>query len=219
MCLPVMAAAGTIMNVISAKQNADAQSEAYQSQANIAKQNSLYNQAQAANASYNGAQAEQQIALKRQQVTGTQRADYGASGVDPNSGSALSVQNSSIMQSLADQIQTRQNAVNEVWGYQTESVANQNLANDYKAAANNAQTVGKFNMASSLLNGATSLSSMYGQYEQTGSNQNFWTSNWGTGNNSFSSGLSYTPHTNTSLGYNQNYGAFTTRKKYNTIGV
>ena len=194
MCLPILAAAGTVMNVIGAKTSADAQSSAYEQQAKIAQANALYNQQQAANASYNGAQAESQIARKRAQITGTQRADYGASGIDPNSGSAIEVQNSSIMQSLADQIQARQNAANQVYGYQTESVSNQNLASSYNAASDNAQTIGKWNMATSLLNGATSLSGMYGQYKATGSNNNFWTSNWGTTANTaapFSTGTSY----------------------------
>ncbi|WP_196602347.1 hypothetical protein [Pectinatus frisingensis] len=174
MCLPVLAVAGTLMNAIGAKQSADAQASAYEQQASIAKQNALYAQSQAANSAYNGAQAEQQIALKRQQVTGTQRADYGASGIDPNSGSALGVQNSSIMQSLSDQIQARQNAANQVYGYQTESVSDQNLASDYGSAASNAKSIGKWNMATTLLNGATNLSTMYGGYKSTGSNKNFW---------------------------------------------
>jgi hypothetical protein len=177
MCLPVLTAISTISSVIGAKQSADAQASSYEQQADIARKNALYAQGQAANASYNGAQNEQQIALKRMQITGQQRAGYGASGIDPNTGSALAVQNSSIMQALADQIQARQNAANQVYSYQTESVNNQDLAKSYDSAASNARSIGNWNAATSLLSGATSLSNMYSAYKNTGATSNFWFGN------------------------------------------
>jgi len=176
MCVPVLSAISTVAGALGSMSSANAQSDSYKQQAAVARANSEYNQSQAANASYNGAQQEQQIALNRKKTTGQQRAGYGASGIDPNSGSAMAVQNSSIMQSLSDQVQTRQNAANQVYGYQTESVVNQDQAKSYDNAADNAKTAGKWGAATSLLSGATGLSNKYSQYKQTGSTKNFM---WG----------------------------------------
>ena len=66
--------------------------------------------------------------LKGDQVVGQERAGYGASGVDANSGSALATQNQTRAMTSLDVQQSVNNAARQAWGYDV-------TANQYGAQA------------------------------------------------------------------------------------
>jgi len=165
LCVAALGVASTVMSAVSSVQQGKAQAAAYKQQAEVSRQNALYQEAQAANAAYNGAQEEHAIRQKGKQIIGTQTAAFGASNIDTSSGSAADVINSSDYNNLMDALQARRNAANQSWADQVEATNYNNQAKNYDVAASNARKAGNLNAIGSVLTGATSLATQYSQYK------------------------------------------------------
>lgn len=72
---------------------------------------------QAENAITNGETTEENFRQQIKSLIGSQRASYGAQGVEVSSGSALAVQEDTAKQGELDALQIRTNAAQEAWGY------------------------------------------------------------------------------------------------------
>lgn len=176
MCLAALGAVGSLLGASSQMSQANAQSNAYKQQAAQARANSEALQQQAQNTAMKGAQQERQIRREGQATVGKQKTIYGASNIDIGGGSALDVITNTENESLADQLQQRRNTANEVWSQETEAMNQQTAAKNYDTAASNAKKAGRIGAMTSLLGGATQLSTNYGQYKRTGGTKTFW--NW-----------------------------------------
>lgn len=125
-------------------------------------------QAQSAAASYNAKVADQNAEAMRQQGAAAQeqqrqdamrklglmQANYGASGVDPSTGSPLDVFADSVQKSTLDNLTTKYNYQMRALGYQNSSTLD-------SFQSDQASTSGYLNAAGSLLGGA---SKAYGYY-------------------------------------------------------
>jgi len=176
LCYEVLATA--VSSAMSVSQ-ANAQSKAYSQQAQIARNNALRAQDQAANVAKSGAYQEAAIRQKGKQIIGTQTADYSAANIDTNSGSAQQVAQSTDYSNLMDALNVRHEAANQSWAYETQAQDFNNQASSYDAAAKNAKTAGYINAGTTLLTGATSLNSDYSKYTTAGGKSSFWNYMWG----------------------------------------
>ena len=89
----------------------------------------------------------QQATLKGDQIVGQERAGYGASGVDSNSGSAAATQALSKGMAGLDAVQAQNNAMRQAWGYKV-------TANQYGAQQGVDKQLGQDQQISTAL-GAT----------------------------------------------------------------
>lgn len=80
-------------------------------------QNQQLAEGQAADALARGAQQAGRIQMRGAQVLGSERAGYGASGVDSNVGSAAQVQGATAAMSSLDAQTAENNAARQAWGY------------------------------------------------------------------------------------------------------
>ena len=137
-----MTAAGGIAGAAGAEENANVQAQIARNNANTA----LYNSHIA------GLQGEQQATMKGMQTAqtvGKIKTNFGASGVDVNSGSPAAVAAAAASAGSTDQQTIKSDAARQAWGYATQSVADQNQAGFDEQQ-------GEFGALSSLLGGASS---------------------------------------------------------------
>jgi len=161
-------ALGGIMGAIGAKKTAAAQADMYNYQAGVAQYNK---QIAIQNENYSFASGEQEAGrygMKAAQQAGQIRAQQGASGVDVNSGSAAAVQESQHTVAQIDMGTIRQNAARQAYGYAVEAQGQQFQSDLYGMAAKNVKAAGNINAISSLLSGASSVSSKWLQASQAG---------------------------------------------------
>lgn len=104
---------------------ADQQAKSLKAQADyqksMAEVNSLFSNIQASDAIARGDKAAQQLGRKTKQLIGSQRASLAAQGIEIDSGSALEIQQDTATLSKMDEMQLRNNAWREAWGYKVES--------------------------------------------------------------------------------------------------
>ena len=128
-------------------------------------------QVAAQNAEFSIQTGEQQAlktGLAQGQRQGMIRAAQGASGLDVNSGSNKQVQDSQKMLDRMDLAQIRSNAARTAYGYQIEGTMDTAESGLYKTAAANAQTTGFLTAGSSILGGASAVSSEWLQASRVG---------------------------------------------------
>jgi hypothetical protein len=149
-------------------QNAQAQAQAANYQAQVARNNQIIEQQNAQLALQQGQAAEQNERQKTAQMIGGRLAQEAASGIEPNSGSPLNVRSSEKEMGELDALTTREN-------YDLQARNFVNAASGYGAQAGLLQaqagwdrTAGDIGMMSSLLGGASSVSSKWLQYRQWG---------------------------------------------------
>lgn len=132
-------------------------------------------QAQADAANYNAAVARNAAIFAQQQgevnaqandrrtaaMVGRQRAAYAAGNLDVNSGSPLDIQSDTEQIGRLNSLTIRNNAARDAYGYQ----ANANLDT---AAASNYETAGNSAMLGSLIGAGTSVGDKWSQYSQAG---------------------------------------------------
>lgn len=85
------------------------------------------------------------VGKKAGQVIGTQRAQFASQGVDVDSGSAASVQSSTLEQAQLTEDQIRTNAWKEAWGFEVES-------SNFKSEADMENLEGKGQAFNTILN-------------------------------------------------------------------
>lgn len=99
--------------------------------------------------------------LRTGQVEGAQRAGFGASGVDVNSGSALRTQQDTARVGDIDATTIRQNAQRSAWGYT-------NQGRSFGAEAGLDEMTGAAGAMRSLVGGASDFASKWSQWQQSG---------------------------------------------------
>jgi hypothetical protein len=191
----IMSGVGAAMSVAGAIQQGNAQAAAAQAQAEYAEYNAKVAQAQAeaqakmyefqadvaeekSKAAHVSSREEARLArIRSNLVKGSQRAAFGAAGLDPNAGSALDILLDTAWATEQDIASIRYNSLMDQWGYGKDvEVANYNaqlarsmgntaleqgklLSSQYLAAGENAKTAG---MISGVTSGATYLGSLGG---------------------------------------------------------
>ena|SRR5882757_386847 len=161
-------AAGSILGAFGAEQGGQAQSQMYQYQAAIAQMNSKIAKQ---NADYTRAVGEvqaQQSGMKTRAQVGQTVATQGASGLDVNKGSNVAVRQSETEIGQYEQTVIRSNAAKKAYGYEVEAASDTAQANLDTMAASQAEKAGDIGALSSLLGGASSVSSKWLQGRQIG---------------------------------------------------
>jgi hypothetical protein len=170
-----MSAKGAATQSQGAQQSALAQAGMYNYQAGVAKVNA---QIARQNADYEtnvGEVQAQQSGMKTRAQLGEIKAGQGASGLDVNSGSAVAVRESAQELGTYDASVIRSNAAKRAYGYEVEATQNESQAALFGMSAANATSAagiaketGGINVATSLLTGASSVSSKWMQAGQSG---------------------------------------------------
>lgn len=138
----------------------------YQSQ--VAANNALIMQRNAQAAISAGSYAESSSKLRTGMEVGQERAAQGANNVDVNVGSPLAVQNSTRTVGAMDAAMIHYNAAREAYGLQTEAASQTAQSKLDKMAGQGALAGSLFTAGSTLLSGASSLSSKWAQYQLSG---------------------------------------------------
>ena len=119
--MPASASLGLTAFGTASSASASQQSGAYQAQ--VAANNQVIANQNADLALFKGNQAEQQSRQRTAQMVGADRAGFGASGVDPNSGSAVRVQSDTARIGEMDAQTIADNAQRSAWGFQRQAEA------------------------------------------------------------------------------------------------
>ena len=130
-------------------------------QAQVAKNNEILAKRNADYAENVGAAAAQDAGIRDAAQLGRIKAAQGASGVDVNEGSPVDVYSSSASTAALDQLRIRNNAT-------LSAIGSRQQASNFADEAKLDQSRGEFGVASSLLNGVSSLSSKWSGFKQQG---------------------------------------------------
>lgn len=114
----VLGGAGALTGIVGAGFQMDAEAKATAAKVQEDKVNQQLQLGMAGSVLQRGAWEAQQSLLKGDQVAGQARADFAASGVDANSGSAAAIQAQSKAMAGLDATQAQNNAARQAWGYQ-----------------------------------------------------------------------------------------------------
>ena len=159
---------GTLLGAAGQKEAGQVQTQQYNYQAGIAALNSQIATQNANYASQQGELTAEKVGLKDRATAGQIVASQGASGVDVNSGSAKSVQESQHTVSTMDLDTIRMNATKTAYDFETQ--ANQFKAQAFMdvAGSQNVQKATSTNVATSLVGGAGSVAQKWLQGSQMG---------------------------------------------------
>src|SRR3546814_4827305 len=97
-------------------------------QAVVGEKNADLDEFRAQQAATSGAVQEEQHRAKVRQLSGAQRADFAARGIDLRSGVVQDLVGETYTMGEADALTIRFNAMNEAWGYRTQAVNSRNNA-------------------------------------------------------------------------------------------
>jgi hypothetical protein len=144
----------TASNVIGTVSQMNAANNQATYKAGIANQNAAISEAQSVSVGQAGSAEQSQIRQKAKQTTGSQKTAFAASGLDTQSGSALSTLSDTALLSEQDVQTSRYNTAMQMWGLGEQT-------KQYKAEASNAITAGKNASKSALLSGITTAAKQY----------------------------------------------------------
>jgi len=161
-------AIGGLLGASGTKQSARAESEMYQYRAGIALANKRIEEQNADYAFKVGEQEAMRFGVKTRQNLGSIRAAQSGSGLDVNFGTSAQVRDSAHDLAAMDMSTIRQNAARQAYGYKVKAWEAEQESKLYGMAANKAKAAGNINMFSSLISGASSVSSKWSQAKQTG---------------------------------------------------
>lgn len=157
----VLSAIGGLMGAQAQSANAEYQAQVAQNNAQIAKQNANWTM-QA------GEEKAQQMGLQTRSEVGSIKAAQAANNVDVNSGSAVDVRSSASELGELNSLTIRSNASREAYGYETQSMNDTAQSQLDSAQASQAMTAGMFDVAGSLLGGASSTVGNYSKGQGMG---------------------------------------------------
>ena len=172
-------ALGGIEGAIGQFQSGAAQSQMYKYQAGVAQFNKVIADQNAAYAEQIGEQEAQRYGMQAGQRFGQIKAAQASHGLDINTGSAKDVQDSQRLVTRMDLTQIRSQAAKTAYNYETQGAQFTAQAGLDTAAAANARRAGFVGAASSIMGGASAVSSEWLKGAQAG----LW------GNTSSSSGM------------------------------
>lgn len=104
---------------------------------------------------------ERRIRTASRKVQGSQRSALAASGVDPNTGSALDVQADTAYQAAEDVAMTHYNAELQKWGFDIEAANYKAQAQSHKQQGTSALIGGVIGAGSSILTGGSTFGSKW----------------------------------------------------------
>lgn len=163
-----LSAGGGILNAFGANQKGKATQAMYNYQAGMAdfrRKIDLQNRDYALQV---GEDTAARYGIKAAATQGTTKAVAGASGIDVSSGSKAAVVKSEQKVAAMDMATIRNNAARRAYGYEVEAAAEEQQAGLYRMAGTNARAASKFDVASSLISGATSVASKWYQASSGG---------------------------------------------------
>jgi alkanesulfonate monooxygenase SsuD/methylene tetrahydromethanopterin reductase-like flavin-dependent oxidoreductase (luciferase family) len=162
------AAAGAVTGAFGSYESGQAQKAAYTYQAGVASINAQIARQNADYAIAAGETAAQQQAMKVRATIGSTRAAQGASGIDVNTGTSVDVRASEADIGSEDIAITRNEALRKAYGYQVEGMQYETQSTLDKYAATNAAFAGDIGAVTSILGGASSVSTKWQQASQAG---------------------------------------------------
>jgi hypothetical protein len=178
----ILAGAGTAIQVAgqrkagaAAKREGAALAEVSESQAQVADFNAQVAGLQSADAIARGTEAENRFRTQVRGAIGTQRVGFAAAGVDVGFGSAVDVQADASFLGELDALTIRTNAAREAWGFQVQAENYRRQAEIDRKAARNQIAAGeqgasaaRWQMASTLVGGGSSLLAMKYGFDRAG---------------------------------------------------
>lgn len=159
---------GTGVSMMGARNASDASAQAANYQAAVARNNQILAGQYADRAVLAGMSKAEQQDYKTRQMLGTAKATQAASGVDVNSGSPLDVRRSIAEVGELDKETIMFNAQNEAFGYKVKGAGFGADVELDKMKSSAALTAGDYGVATSLLGGASSVSSKWLGYQTKG---------------------------------------------------
>jgi hypothetical protein len=151
-----------------AQQQASAQAASANYQAQVARNNAVIQQQNAARAAQTGRAQAQQQDLKNAATYGGVLAAEGASGIDLSTGSPRQVQSSAQQVGRLDTLNIADRAAQQVRGYQINALSDTAQAQLDTMQAQNAQTAGTISSAGSIIGGASSFADKWQRFQTTG---------------------------------------------------
>lgn len=155
-----MQAGGAINSTIGSYFSAQGQKASWNNQAQLAKINAQLSEDSAQSALLAGQKEEQQVDMNTTNLKATQRASFGANGIDMSGGgSPIAVLNTTDTMGQIDADQVKANAVRQAWGYRVQATneSNQALTDTATAKSINPGMVAE----GSLLTGASQVASSW----------------------------------------------------------
>lgn len=156
------------MQAVGAEQSASAEASAANYQASVARNNQVIANQNATYAIQAGQAEEDQKRRQTAQVIGSERAAFGANGINPDTGSGVDVQSSSKEMGELDALTIRSNAEKTATGYKDQGMNFAAQAGLDQSQAQNALTAGNLNAFSDITSGASSVSSKWQMYQMEG---------------------------------------------------
>lgn len=165
----LVAGAGSgVLGAFGANQTADATAASYNYKAAVASNNAIIAKRNADAATSAGGVAGQQNDLKTKNLIGTQLVAQASNGLDVGSGTNVNVRQSAEELGHLDTLTILNNAAKNSAGFKAQGMNFEAEAGLDTASAKNAKTAGDINVATSLLGGASSVSSKWLSYTQKG---------------------------------------------------
>lgn len=158
-------AAGAITGAIGAGQQGAASANMYRYQAGVAKINENVAKQNAAWTRAAGEVSAQRYGMKAAQERGEIRTVQSGSGIDVSSGSHATVQDSQAEIVSHDLAMIRSNAAHKAFGHDVEATSQEAQGKLFEMATSKSKTAGDLGIASSLIGGASSVSSKWLQYK------------------------------------------------------
>lgn len=149
-------------------QSSEAQSASLKYQAQVAANNAIIANQNAAQTTQSGEALSSAQAMKTRQNAGAIVAAQSASGVDLSSPSSVDVRSSAAQLGELDALTIRSNTARQAYGYETQASSDIGQQGADVAGAQNAQVAGGINATASLLSGVSGAASKYAQWSQTG---------------------------------------------------
>lgn len=169
--LPIVALASAGVSAVGAVTGAVGQYNAAQSQADmqryqaqVAQNNAALDETKSNMASQQGEVDATAQGMKNRAQQGQIRAAIGASGVDPNTGSAAEVQSGAAALGMQDTMTVRSNAAKQAWGYKVEASNAENQATMDMTASHNTRSAALGGALGSFLSGISSAAGGWAKY-------------------------------------------------------
>jgi hypothetical protein len=157
-----------ILGAFGASNKADAESATYAYKAQVARNNAIIAERNAAQATEAGGASAQVQDLKTKNLVGQQLVTQAANGLDVGSGTNVNLRESAAALGHLDTLTILHNAAKSAAGYKAQASNFTAEAELSDAASENAKTAGGFAIASSLLGGATSVSDKWASFKSKG---------------------------------------------------
>ena len=164
----VAGAASAGVGAVGASQTADANAASYNYKSVVASNNAIIAKRNADAATAAGGVAAQTNDLKTKNMTATQLVTQASNGLDVGSGTNVNVRDSAANLGHLDTLTILNNVAKNAAGFKAQGMNFEAESALDIASGKNAKTTGDINVATSLLSGASSISSKWLGYQQKG---------------------------------------------------